>query len=395
MRKMMPGFLAIAVFAAFIMIGRSVHAQSSAVRSAPLSSNDAMPGAILPAPARHDLEDLLIRWPLPPGEQSYGDMDGKRLHEFVVEQAAISRRYRDQGHPQFWGRIIGTSADAEAANWLVEKFKKIGLSDVHLQSFDLAPQWMPQSWEITATGDGKTLHLEGSAQPAYQTPGTGPGGLDLQAVYVGTGSEADFAGRDVRGKAAFIYSMPLPGGTRPMANAEGATKRAEAKGAAAIFLIIAQPGNMRTQLYPASTNVPTFALGMKDGYAVRDLIGQAPAGHVSASQAPRVKIRLEVNSVPHLKTSTVWATLPGATDETIYVMAHRDGWFDAATDNASGVATMIGLAEHYAKIPKSQRRRTMIFLGATGHHNSTNTTANDLIARKDELLREDRASHQQ
>ena len=65
----------------------------------------------------------------------------------------------------------------------------------------------------------------------------------------------------------------------------------------------------------------------------------------------------------------VWGTLPGETDETIYVIAHRDGFFDASGDNASGVATMLGLAEYFAKLPKSQRRRTMIFLGTDGHHN--------------------------
>ena len=79
---------------------------------------------------------------------------------------------------------------------------------------------------------------------------------------------------------------------------------------------------------------------------------------------------LDVEMVPDLQTSIVWGTLPGATDETIYIMAHRDGWFDAAGDNASGVASMIGLAEHYAKIPQTERRRTMIFLGLDGHHNS-------------------------
>jgi hypothetical protein len=42
------------------------------------------------------------------------------MHSHVAEQAAISRRYRDQGHPKFWGRIIGTSADAESAAWLRE-----------------------------------------------------------------------------------------------------------------------------------------------------------------------------------------------------------------------------------------------------------------------------------
>jgi Zn-dependent M28 family amino/carboxypeptidase len=45
-----------------------------------------------------------------------------------------------------------------------------------------------------------------------------------------------------------------------------------------------------------------------------------------------------------LKTALIWGALPGVTDETIYIMAHRDGWFDASGDNASGVASMLGLA---------------------------------------------------
>jgi hypothetical protein len=74
--------------------------------------------------------------------------------------------------------------------------------------------------------------------------------------------------------------------------------------------------------------------------------------------------------VPNLKTALVWGTLPGATDETIYIIAHRDGWFDAATDNASGVAGLIELAEYYSKIPRAERRRTMVFIGTDGHHNT-------------------------
>ena len=46
--------------------------------------------------------DALLEWPLPPGELAYARIDGKHLHQYVEEQAAISRRYRDQGHPKFW-----------------------------------------------------------------------------------------------------------------------------------------------------------------------------------------------------------------------------------------------------------------------------------------------------
>ena len=82
-----------------------------------------------------------------------------------------------------------------------------------------------------------------------------------------------------------------------------------------------------------------------------------------------MQIQLDVEQRPNLQTSLVWGMLPGATDETIYVTAHRDGWFDASGDNASGVASIISLAEHYAKIPQSQRPRTMVFVGLDGHHN--------------------------
>jgi hypothetical protein len=100
------------------------------------------------------------------------------------------------------------------------------------------------------------------------------------------------------------------------------------------------------------------------------MIETAPAG-----QPVRLSIRLDVQRVPNLQTALVWGTLPGATDETIYVIAHRDGWFDAGSDNASGVATMIGLAEHYAKIPQAQRRRTLVFVGTDGHHNASSPNA--------------------
>ena len=111
---------------------------------------------------------------------------------YVVEQANIARKYRDQGHPKFWGRIIGTSADAESAEWLLAKFKAAGMTDVRSQPLDLVPQWFPQSWEVTLAGGGKTITLE-SAQPDYGTVGTPAEGLDLEAVYVGLGSEADFS----------------------------------------------------------------------------------------------------------------------------------------------------------------------------------------------------------
>ena len=233
------------------------------------------------------LEDSYLRWRLSPSEQAYAAIDGKHLKQYVEDQAAISRRYRDNGHPQFWGRIIGTEADAENAQWLLDKFRKIGLSDVHEQSFDLPPQWMPQSWSVTASAGGKILSLD-TAQPAYLTEPTPPEGLDLEAVDVGFATEGDLTGRDLRGKAVFFYSTDYM--SRHSTISQGAIKRIGDRGAAAIFVTLLIPGNLRTQFYPVGSNAPAFSLGYQDGMAIREMIGQS-----RDRQPPHVKIRLDVS----------------------------------------------------------------------------------------------------
>src|SRR6185437_15077191 len=199
---------------------------------------------------------------------------------------------------------------------------------------------------------GKTIHLN-SAQPDYDDNPLPAGGIDVDAVYAGLGTEADFAGKDVKGKAVFVYSQLG-------APEEGAVKRAADKGAAAVFEVSMLPGNMRYQAYPSGTNAPAFTVGNDDGAAARDMLAAGPV---------KAHVTLDIQKVPNLQTALVWGTLPGATDETIYITAHKDGWFQGASDNAGGVASMLGLAEYYARLPKSQRRRTMVFLGLDGHHN--------------------------
>jgi len=102
----------------------------------------------------------------------------------------MSRRFRDDGHPQYWGRIIGSSSDAQSAEWLVQKFRSIGLTDVRVQSLPIAtPVWEPvQPWEIAATSGNERLPLV-SAQPVYESVAAPAGALELEVVYAGTGSE--------------------------------------------------------------------------------------------------------------------------------------------------------------------------------------------------------------
>ena len=348
MRKFIFSALAaIAVLAVTIIANRASVAQPAAAARSTIAQS-----LTPPALAQSRLQDSLIEFPLPKGAQAYASIDGRKMHKYVVELAEISRRYRDAGHPKFWGRIIGTSSDRETEEWLAGKFKALGLSDVRIQPIALPPQWIPQSWDVAMTGGGKTIHLD-SAQPDYDANSLPAGGVELDAVYAGLGTEADFAGKDVRGKAVFVYSMLGLTDQR-------AVKRADDKGAAAVFEVSMLPGNMRYQAYPSGTKAPAFTVGNDDGTAARRLIEAGPV---------KVKVTLDIQKVPNLHTALVWGTLPGATDETIYITAHKDGWFESASDNAGGVASMLGLAEYYAKIPQAQRKRTLVFIGLDGHHN--------------------------
>jgi hypothetical protein len=302
----------------------------------------------------------VMTWRLNGAEQRYATIDPAKLMQLVEAQTAMSRKYRDSGHPQFWGRITGTEADTENAQWLMAKFRELGLTDIREQVFDLQPQWMPQSWSVVASTNGKTLKLE-TTQPTYLAVGT-HGDVDLEAVYVGMASDADLAlSKDVKGKAAFFYSTDTS--SRHVGVQDNAIRRLTERGAAAIFVIQGLPGNMRTQFYPVNSTVPTFTMGQREGLALRDFLALS-------NEPTRVKVNLDVQNVPGLKSRTVWATLPGMTDENIVVVAHRDGWFEGANDNAAGVATALGIAEFFSKIPKEERKRTIIFAGTTGHHDN-------------------------
>jgi hypothetical protein len=48
-------------------------------------------GAPAPAAPPANLDDMLLRWPILPGNEKYSAIDGRRLRGYVDEQVAISR----------------------------------------------------------------------------------------------------------------------------------------------------------------------------------------------------------------------------------------------------------------------------------------------------------------
>lgn len=308
-----------------------------------------------------------LEWPFPPGvDKSYDSIDANKLHRYVEELAAISDRYRDAGN-QWWGRIDGMASGTESQNWVKEKFKEMGVPTETVTIPD--PQDLPKSWEISVSGNGNTLKLE-SSDPIIDFPRFAPspkGDEELDTVWVSLGQPADFLGKDVRGKAVFIYSIPTPSALIQSAMWMESVGRAEKAGAAAVIIDVAIPGNMHYVSHMVGGRVrdikiPIFTIGDQDGHNVEELYAAAKGAGV------KTHLRWDVEHYPDSKVDIVIGKLPGITDENIVLLAHVDGYFEGAIDDGAGTAAMLGTAEYFAKMPKEKRRRTMYFISMPDHH---------------------------
>jgi hypothetical protein len=76
------------------------------------------------------------------------------------------------------------------------------------------------------------------------------------------------------------------------------------------------------------------------------------------------RVVLEAETFPDTPTDTLIATLPGATDEVVIVNTHTDG--PNATEE-NGALGILALMKYFAKIPRAERRRTIVCPLTTGH----------------------------
>ncbi len=330
-----------------------------------------------PAPVKEhafELESSYISMPLAQGDEKYGRIDGKRLKQHVLALTVIARKHHEAGE-RFWGRLPGSKAGAEAEEYIAARFREYGLQNVQMQPVNLTPQWVATDWSFTATGSGATLNPT-SIYPAEKSVNSPAAGLKLEIVWLGVGSELDFAGRDVRGKLVFLHSDPRPNAFQGTARSNGALLRAVEKGAAAVLVNVNIPGNISNSFSPAP-KVPTFSIGTTDADALKALMVKGPV---------TVALKLIAEERPGLKSHNVWATVPGTSAEEVLILAHHDGLFEGAFDNASGVATLLGVAEYFAKVPQAERKRTIKFVATAGQTDG-GQGANAILAQRDTLLK--------
>ena len=301
-------------------------------------------------------------YPLKPGQEAYADVDGYHIKDIIKQITAISLKSLNAGE-QFWGRVLGSKYHLESTEFMAKEWEKLGLK---VQRIDYVnPEvWYPRKWEGHYISGARTAPLL-TLYPDNETVGTKPGGITADAIWLGIGTPADFVGRDVKGKIAVIYSVLLPGGRSQSAGVWGGNAAAVKAGAAAIINVVGVPGNgmFDPEGAPEGADaIPTMTLSQDEGFMLRD--------RFAAGEKIQIHLDLTIDHLKDYKAQYIMATLPGMSDEEVWVMAHSDSMFQGAMDNASGMATAIDIARHYAAMPKEQRPRTMTFFVDPDHHNT-------------------------
>jgi len=231
-------------------------------------------------------------------------------------------------------RSAGSPAEHEAAEFLEKSMKDIGLSRVTADEATV-DGWTFKGADLTykdAAGQEVKVVLGGYATQIKAKKER------LKVVYLGKGTAADYEGRNVRGKLVLIdidqendWWINYP------------AYQAKLKGAKAVIALstMTSPDENRltSQDICGPREAPALSISQKDSLALRERIAASPDHEIS------VVFNADSTVKKDRKTYNVWGEIPGKTDDVIYLIGHYDGYYHSSFDNASGIATCLGIAK--------------------------------------------------
>lgn len=228
-------------------------------------------------------------------------------------------------------KVSGSTEEEKACAYIVEKLKEYGYEPT-VHEFDSYLSY-PRSAKLTV----------GEGADAFELPCVGvafglstpTGGFTSEVVFVGSGTEAEYEGKDVRGKIALVSKLPSP-------NNALAAAAAGAKG-----MICMSAGKQRHKM------IITPVWGTPEFNQV-DKIPRVHVVSVSKPDGERILAALEKGTLRATLVTDCFegwrkVRLPVAEikgEESLYslVGAHYCSWFDGSTDNVTGGSCVLELA---------------------------------------------------
>jgi len=231
-------------------------------------------------------------------------------------------------------RSAGSPAETEAAYYLADVMKEIGLKNVTVDEATV-DGWTFKGANITFTnaeGKEQKIHLGG-----YQTT-LQADNEECELVYVNRGTEADYEGIDVKDKLVLIdidqneeWWITFP------------AYQAKVKGAKAVIAMSIFPEDgldrVGVQDICGPADAPALAISEQDSKALQEAIKASGKGSI------KVILNADSQVTENATTHNVWGEIPGKTDETIFVFAHIDGYFHSQYDDAHGIGVSLAIAK--------------------------------------------------
>jgi len=287
----------------------------------------------------------------------------------------------------------GTKSDKQNAEYLLAKFQKFGLKNTKLEPVPEAVAF-PDAWKLTVGAGGKEEEI-----PCYFLRYAGfttAAGVSAPMVYVGKGRSEDFAKVDAKGKIVVGdvtgegFRVPLPQSAHNLSmnydqfsknwpntfytydpdntlandkNSEnwppdfGAYQGAVKAGAAGFVGILENmAGDMNQFLHwYGKYELPAVSIGPRSGARLRKML---------ADGSTEGKIVL-TGTKGQENTYNIYGFVPGKNeDEIVVVQSHHDGW---TVNEATGAATVLGLAKYFGQLPPKTLDRTLMFFLVGSH----------------------------
>ena len=253
-----------------------------------------------------------------------------------------------------WVKLSGTKDEAESLRYVQARLDEYGyrtqiiLHDAYIS--------LPGKARVEVDGTALTAitHSMGRTSP--------DGGLAAELIYVGDGTAADFAGKDIRGKIVMAEGIATPV-VAALARAGGAVGQLHISPHHHLHEMCISPvwGNPDPHTVAQLPATVACTISNADGSALRD--------RLAAGEKPRVVLHAEVDT-SWRKTPILEATLdaPSATAETPFILfsGHHDTWYYGVMDNGSANATMLEVAR-LAATQRADWKRNLRICFWSGH----------------------------
>jgi hypothetical protein len=242
-----------------------------------------------------------------------------------------------------WVKLSGTAEEREAVGFLDKRMQDYG----YRTQVILHDAFISLPGKASVMVDGK--ELKAITQSFSQN--SPPGGLSGVPVYLGHGTEADFAGKDLAGRILLFEGMATPAVAQRSTNA-GAAGQLHISHHEHLHEMCISPvwGNPGASTKDGMPRTVACTISNADGGAIRDAL--------AAGKSPLVTLHAEVDT-GWRKTPILQCDLdgPGGPDGPFVLMSgHQDTWYFGVMDNGSANAGMMEVARLVAQRKSSLRR---------------------------------------